>query len=848
MSYSVVFRIIGGSFEEGYEIEAEIRHNRRIICTELGRLPPQPEIPKLYEQTFPTHYANWGGRSQWGAGTIDDGDAVEAVKACVDTSKQLEQIFQTWFRQADLEDIQTRIVREIPHGSEPIFILEAPRNLTLQRLPWHKWNWLNKQYPNTEIVLSRKAFAVTSVQKRLRILVILGSEESIDLKSDWDALETNIKPIAQLDLLPQPRFDELCNKISQGYYNIIFFAGHSGSQNSGDDGWIKINDNRITTIKELTPELRDAIGNGLKMVFLNSCNGLGIASRLSNLEVPYIVVMREPIHNDVAGKFIEHCLEHLAQGNSLTRSVSQSRNKLRSLEDKYICASWMPIIFQSREAPDYIPFPKNNSWKIWRKLLHTSLFSPQLSIKFIGRKTVKVPPIVFLVIGLATVFFVPKIYESVVGKPDIAESIGDRSLFAQSFSPAKAEGIKAFGRKDYDRAIEQFTISLRSQPNDPETRIYLNNALALQQSKTPEKLPIIPVISSASNGYSTAIEVLSGAGIAQMDINQQGGIKSHKILLKIVLDQNDENLAKKIAQKLVKEDIKGVVGHIDSNTSVAVAPIYNDAGLVMISPTSSTMDLKYSGKYIFRTAPNSEMMAKSLADYVSIVTKKKKLGFCFDSSLTAGKTFRDAFISDISHQGGSIVAVKCDLSDPQFSPQSIVQNMVTQGADGLVIYYHLNQVSQFQAAKDLARSAQNLRLPLFGSHSLVASDILESGRDFEGMVVVTPRHPDLPFASTFSRTFRQIFGLQPNWREMTSYDAVKSIAVGLQQSDGTRAGLQQKLHDPKFTIPDGSSGPIKFSQSGDRLVTPSIAQVQCQASQCKFGLIPPVAPKLTPTP
>jgi branched-chain amino acid transport system substrate-binding protein len=829
MSYSVVLRIIGGSFEEGYDIQAEIRHDRQILGTEFGHLPPNPEIPRLYEETFPTHYANWGSRSNWGERVIDDGDgSIEYIKVCIDTAKQLEQLFQTWMQYANLGDIYSGITREIPRGSHPLFILEAWGNHTIQRLPWHNWEWLNKAYPGTEVVLSRKAFPVKIAQQRLRILVILGSEENIDLKADWAALENNLKPIAELQLLNQPDFHQLCDQIRQGC-DILFFAGHSDSNDKS--GWIKINKDELVNINELIPELASAVRKGMKMVFMNSCSGLGIASQLAELNVPYVVAMREPIHNDVAAKFVESCLASLSQGNSLTSAVSLSRIALRRLENKYICASWMPIIFQSREAPDYVPFPQ----KIEKPQKSFSL--PQLITQLLwDHKIMKVPPIILLTVGLATAFIVSKTWPS--GSPEILESIGDRTLFPKMSSAAKTEGINLFANKDYEQAINKFNESLRSQPNDPEAKIYLNNALALHQSPGV-LLPVIPVINSATNGSSTVIEILRGAAIAQVEINQDtGGIKGKKVLLKIVLDNNDPNLAKKVAQKLVKEEIKAVIGHADSNSSVVAAPIYERAGIVMISATSSTMDLRGLGKNIFRTVPNSEVMTKTLSEHIFNKAKKKKLGFCFDSTLTAGRTFKDAFIADFNRKGGSIVPIKCDASDPNFSPRLIVQDMAKQGADGLIMYYHLNESYQLQAAKSIAQAAKALNLPLFGSASLVATDIIESGQDFQGMVLVTPRHPDSPLARNFSNTFKDVFADVPNWRDMMGYDAVKAVVVGLNASDGTSKGLAQKLHDPNFPSIAGSSGPIKFSQGVDRVITPAITQVQCQSGQCKFALIP----------
>ncbi len=831
MSYSVVFRIIGGSFEQGYDIQAEIRHDRKILRTESGHLPPNLEIPRLYEETFPAYYANWGSRSNWGERVIQDGDGiVEYIKACTDTAKQLEQLFQTWMKYADLGKIHSGIAREIPHDSQPLFILEAPGNLTIQRLPWHNWEWLNKEYPGTEVVLSRKAFPVEIEQKSLRILVILGSEENIDLKPDWAALKSNLQSIAELLLLKQPDFHQLCDQIRLGC-DILFFAGHSHSNEKG--GWIKINEHQTININDLIPELRVAINKGMKMVFMNSCSGLGIASQLAELNVPYVVAMREPIHNDVAAKFIESCLASLAQGNSLTSAVSLSRIVLRRLENKYIYASWMPIIFQSREATDYVPFPRKIEKP--QKTLSLSQSTTQL---LWDHRIMRVPPIILLTVGLSFSFLIYKL--SVNGSPEISESIGDRVLFPKLLSTAKTEGIQLFANKDYEQAINKFYESLRSQPNDPEARIYLNNALALHQS-AGASLPIIPIINSATSGSSTVIEILRGAAVAQAEINQDiGGIRGKKVLLKIVLDNNDPNIAKKVAQKLVREDIKAVIGHADSNSSVVAAPIYERAGVVMISATSSTMELRGSWKNIFRTVPNSEVMTKILSEYIFNKEKKKKLGFCFDSTLTAGTTFKDAFIADFNRKGGSIIPIKCDASDPNFSPRLIVQDMARQGSDGLIMYYHLNELYQLQAAKNIAKASKELNLPLFGSASLVAEDIIESGQDFQGMILVTPRHHDSPLARNFSNTFKGVFADVPNWRDMMGYDALKAVVVGLNASDGTSKGLAQKLHDPKFSIPNGSSGPIKFSQGVDRIITPTITQVQCQSSKCRFAWIPDV--------
>jgi branched-chain amino acid transport system substrate-binding protein len=257
------------------------------------------------------------------------------------------------------------------------------------------------------------------------------------------------------------------------------------------------------------------------------------------------------------------------------------------------------------------------------------------------------------------------------------------------------------------------------------------------------------------------------------------------------------------------------------------------------------MDLTGKGNFIFRTTANSEMIANTLADYIINISKKKKLGICSNSKLTSGKTFERSFNGAISSRSGKMLTSSCDLADNNLSPQAIVEQMMNQGADGLVFYFHADDgidSPDMKVAKKIARAAKQLKLPLFGPHALIAPDILKLGANYEGMILVTPRHPESPLASKFTSQARAIFGEEPTWRDMTAYDATVAIAAGLNMSDGTRYDLQKKLHDPNFSI-DGSSGPIKFSQNGDRDMTSSIAQVQCQGTQCKFALMPTVVPK-----
>lgn len=94
--------------------------------------------------------------------------------------------------------------------------------------------------------------------------------------------------------------------------------------------------------------MRSANALGLKLAIFNSCDGLGIARDLADLQIPNIIVMREPIPDEVAQKFVKNFLPRFTVENkSLYISVREARKNLQELEDKYPCASWLPVICQN---------------------------------------------------------------------------------------------------------------------------------------------------------------------------------------------------------------------------------------------------------------------------------------------------------------------------------------------------------------------------------------------------------------------------------------------------------------------------------------------------------------------
>jgi hypothetical protein len=147
--------------------------------------------------------------------------------------------------------------------------------------------------------------------------------------------------------------------------------------------------------------LKTAVEKGLKIAVFNSCDGLGLARELADLKIPQILVMREPVPDKVAQEFLKYFLIAYARGESFYLAVKEARSKLQGLEDRYPCASWLPLIVQNpAEIPpawQQLTKPKNERVSLHKRLTSTK---PKLSLVLINSAIVTIAVIGLRALGI----------------------------------------------------------------------------------------------------------------------------------------------------------------------------------------------------------------------------------------------------------------------------------------------------------------------------------------------------------------------------------------------------------------------------------------------------------------
>jgi CHASE2 domain-containing sensor protein len=379
----VVLRFSKGSLTTGFSVILQIGEDNARPSSEMAaELPPSPELLTQFDQWQRLYRSlDFAGRPKG----IAKAPFPASAQACRQAGQELGDRLNQWLQSNLFRPICDKWLEKLQPQDSFRIILQT-EDLHLPKLPWHLWEMLDR-YPNSELGLAAPVYEQVNHltpgsegEAAVKVLALLGDSSGIHLQADREQLEQ--LPDAIVTFLVEPALPDLTDRLWEQHWDILFFAGHSSSQ--AQSGRIFINATESLTIAQLRYALRKAVDGGLQLAIFNSCDGLGMAHELADLQIPQVMVMREPVPDRVAQEFLKYFLQAYAQGKPLYQAVRQARERLQGLENQYPCASWLPILFQNlAEVPP-----------TWQELVGQSkssenlsnLLKPRHSFKNVGRR------------------------------------------------------------------------------------------------------------------------------------------------------------------------------------------------------------------------------------------------------------------------------------------------------------------------------------------------------------------------------------------------------------------------------------------------------------------------------
>ncbi|MCY7306195.1 MAG: branched-chain amino acid ABC transporter substrate-binding protein [Rhodoferax sp.] len=149
------------------------------------------------------------------------------------------------------------------------------------------------------------------------------------------------------------------------------------------------------------------------------------------------------------------------------------------------------------------------------------------------------------------------------------------------------------------------------------------------------------------NGARMAIEELNAKGV------MIGG-KKVKLELMAEDDAGDPKQGTSVATKLVDAKVAGVIGHLNSGTSIPASAIYSAAGIPQISPSATNPKFTRQGfKTVFRVVADDVHLGSTLGKYAVTTLKGKSIGV-IDDRTAYGQGVAEEFKKAVEAAGGKI--------------------------------------------------------------------------------------------------------------------------------------------------------------------------------------------------
>jgi tRNA A-37 threonylcarbamoyl transferase component Bud32 len=353
----VFLKVLDSDSDRGFIVNMQIfdEHDNHIIDDVKGRLPPSNKMLQSYDEWRKCYRKIvLNPRVRLESQSVTETEIIKEVRLA---KNRLSSHINEWLKpDGEFITIWTSLLTHLKDENEDIRMIIKTDDLELKQLPFFLWKMFFERYHRAEIGISLpfKSILIENRIYKVKILAVLAGSltesgsTQIKISRDLEILKNtlNSESNAEIIYLKSPERDELANILEEQKPQILFFAGHTN--NAGD---ITLSDTESITIEDLKFDLIKAVKTGLKLAIFNSCNGVSIASQLSDLHISNIIVMREALPDKAAHLFLQYFLEEFVVGKPLNRVVRRARERLNRYEKDFPGVMSLPMIWQNHVEP-----------------------------------------------------------------------------------------------------------------------------------------------------------------------------------------------------------------------------------------------------------------------------------------------------------------------------------------------------------------------------------------------------------------------------------------------------------------------------------------------------------------
>lgn len=305
-------------------------------------------------------------------------------------------------------------------------------------------------------------------------------------------------------------------------------------------------------------------------------------------------------------------------------------------------------------------------------------------------------------------------------------------------------------------------------------------------------------------------QLKNGFEQAVADINAAGGILGQKIASQVGDDVGDPKQGVSIANKFSAEGVKFVVGHFNSGVTMPSSEVYQENGILSITPASTNPRVTERGMWnVFRTCGRDDQQGAVAGDYIIKNFKDKKVAVVHDKT-TYGQGLADETRKTMNKGGVKEVLYEgINIGDKDFS--ALVSKIKAAGAD--LVYWgglHTEGGLLVRQMRD-----QGVKAVLMGADGITSDEFASiGGPGVEGtLMTFAPDPRKRPDAKEIIEKFRAK-KFEPEAYTLYSYASVQIIqqaAEAAKSLDPKKVAAQIKSGQKFKTV----LGELSFDKKGD---------------------------------
>ncbi|MBD2203709.1 CHASE2 domain-containing protein [Calothrix sp. FACHB-1219] len=350
------------SWGQGQHITSEISYPENIIASH-----------EQWQKIYINFYSNQLRGKVVNKGVIIP-PPVDWQAQLVQAEAKLLYEFHQWLRSEKLYEIRTKISKQAIENynnelkgtsSSKINIFISCNAPELEYLPWEAWE-IGTEFTSSKLRIVRQPLNIRQEvttyfpksARKAKILAIFGDDTGLSFADESRAISSlekvaNVK-VKSIRWHKQKDINnwknEIITTLTAQSWDMLFFAGHS-NETTFTGGQISIAPNISISLSEIEKPLTTAINNGLKFAIFNSCDGLSIANKLIDLGLSQVAIMREKIHNRVAGEFFIQFLNALKEYQDVHEALLTASDYLKVEKNlTYPSAYLIPSLFRHPNA------------------------------------------------------------------------------------------------------------------------------------------------------------------------------------------------------------------------------------------------------------------------------------------------------------------------------------------------------------------------------------------------------------------------------------------------------------------------------------------------------------------